>query len=191
MDMPNKVVVKQEVEMAEVFTGFETKNKYSINTETGEQLLFAYEESNTFKRIFLKRMRPLVIHIIDNSKNELVSLKKPFALFLPNQKVFENEKEIASIKKEFTLVKNKFNILYKGQNYLCTSTPRHPWTFNVFQDSRQIATIQKKWSGVRKEMFTSADTFFVDFGTVSDAGLKKIILCLSFAIDLTVFERKR
>ena len=40
-----ELVVRQEVEHLEAFTGIETENRYSVLTPDGEQLLYAYEES--------------------------------------------------------------------------------------------------------------------------------------------------
>ena len=41
----SELTVRQEVEHLEVFSGFETSNRYRITTPDGEPLLYAFEES--------------------------------------------------------------------------------------------------------------------------------------------------
>ena len=47
-----ELYVRQEIEHLEVFTGFETSNRYSVRTPSGEQLLYAFEESGLLGRSF-------------------------------------------------------------------------------------------------------------------------------------------
>ena len=54
-----ELVVRQSREMIEVFTEFETANKYKILTPDGEEAMFAYEESGMISRQFLGTHRPL------------------------------------------------------------------------------------------------------------------------------------
>ena len=86
----------------------------------------------------------------------------------------------------FDVYDNSNNLLFT-----CSAKVPHLWTFNIFKEGNKVAQILKKWSGVGKEMFTDTDTFFVDFGSISDQTLRRIILATAFAIDLRVFEKKR
>ena len=62
------LTVRQEVEMLQVFTGFETRNRYRVLDPNGQDVLYAYEESGTLSRLFLQSHRPLTLHIIDGRR---------------------------------------------------------------------------------------------------------------------------
>ena len=69
------LVVRQRKELAEIITGFETKNAYSIEDVHGQQLYVAAEASgSTMMRIFLRALRPFIIRIFA-AGSEAISLK--------------------------------------------------------------------------------------------------------------------
>ncbi len=188
----NKIFIKQKVEAIEIFTNFETKNRYRIIDESGNDLFFAFEESNFISRQFLKVMRPLKLHIIDNTKNPQLTIERPFAFFLAKHTVKSpSGQTLGYIKQKFAFFKAIFDIYDAGGQLIfqCISKFPHYWTFNILQNEQQVAVVTKKWSGFGKEIFTDADTFMVDFGSISDNNRKLLILATAFAIDLRVFER--
>ena len=85
MNLPRKLIIQQEVETVEIFTGFEARNKYSINDEHGKRLLYAYEESDAVARQFFSKSRALKMNIIDSSKNPVLTIDRPFKFWLPNK----------------------------------------------------------------------------------------------------------
>ena len=189
-----KLIIKQKLEKLEAFTGIETKNKYQILLETGEEILFAYEESNTFARLILKRKRKLTINIIDNNKTNFLKIEKKFAFFMPEFEIFDSQNQpLGKIKTKFGL--NSKIEIYNNNNELifyCENELLHPWTFKIFKtkkSTKQLGLISKKWSGVGKEMFTDADNFKIDFDQITDETDKQRILSLSLIIDLFVFEK--
>jgi len=189
MNLPQKVIIQQEKEMLEIFTGIETKNRYSVNSETGEQLLYAYEESNTAARIFLKKRRPLRLKVINKQKEELFTLDRTFHFWFPDHTVITPNGIIGRISRKFGFVNKYFDIILNNDRIVkCVSKFPHIWTYNITKDGHQIAQILRKWSGLGREIFTDADTFQIDFGT-ADKELKRLILATAFAIDLNVFEQ--
>ena len=65
-----------------------------------------------------------------------------------------------------------------------------PWTFNVEQNGREVGKIQKQWSGLGKELFTSADNFGVTFGDMDDPRLRTLVVAATFLIDFVHFEKR-
>jgi uncharacterized protein YxjI len=54
-----------------------------------------------------------------------------------------------------------------------------------------LATINKKWNGAMKEIFTTADKYKVSIdGTLVNDTLKKIVLSSAITIDMVLKERK-
>jgi uncharacterized protein YxjI len=66
------------------------------------------------------------------------------------------------------------------------------WDFNLNNTQGQtLATINKKWNGAMKELFTTADKYRVSIdGTLVNDTLKKIILSSAITIDMVLKERK-
>ena len=66
-----------------------------------------------------------------------------------------------------------------------------PWTFEVRNPGGVIGSIQKKWSGLGKEMFTDADNFGVDLQMISDPMLRVLVFAATVLVDIVHFERSK
>jgi len=58
-------------------------------------------------------------------------------------------------------------------------------------DGNEVGKVSKKWSGITKEMFSSADTFGVSFPMDLDVKLKAVLIGAVFLIDFMYFEEKK
>lgn len=70
--------ILQQVELAEVVTGLDMRNRYSIQTAFGQQVLFCYEESGLCERICCKEHRGFTVHISDGAGQEVLTLTREF-----------------------------------------------------------------------------------------------------------------
>ena len=152
-----ELIVKQEIEFLEVFSGFETANRYSVRTPDGEELLFAYEESGMLSRQFLRTHRPLTIHFVDNDSNEVASAKRSFFWMFSHLYVSDEDGNlIGSLKRSFKLLGRRISIL--DTEGAMRSEIRgglfRPHTFMVYSDGDEVARITKRWSGLGREMFS-------------------------------------
>ncbi|WP_041439297.1 phospholipid scramblase-related protein [Thermomonospora curvata] len=58
-------------------------------------------------------------------------------------------------------------------------------------DDRHVAQVDKKWAGLRAELFTHADRYTIDFvANRIDERLRPLILTLPVVLDLTLHESK-
>lgn len=55
-------------------------------------------------------------------------------------------------------------------------------------DDRTVAFITKGWAGGMQELFTSANTFYVDFGEVKDPSCKALLLATALFVNYRFFE---
>jgi uncharacterized protein YxjI len=187
----NKLTIKQEKEMMEVFTGFETKNRYQVFFNK-EPVGFAGEQSDSMSRFFMPANRPLKLSVIDKQKNNILTIDRKWFFFFPKYQIYNSDKTyLGKIKTRFSFAKKVFDILDSNNRliYKCKTEVMHPWTLRVFQGQREMARVTKKWGGMGREMFTDADTIEVNFGMTPDENMRKLILGLGFALDLTFFER--
>lgn len=186
-----KLFVKQETELAEIFTGFETKNKYSINEESGSQVFYAFGDSSFLTRNYVRKNGPVKIVVLDKNKKEVMNVSRKFFWWLPNWEVEDEKEFIGRIDRKWAILKKKYELKDREGKviYECVAKAFSPWTFRILKNGEEFAVVKKKWSGVGKEMFSDADNFMVEFNNVGDDWSKEMILALAFAVDQDVFEK--
>ena len=64
------------------------------------------------------------------------------------------------------------------------------WNFEFLKDENTIATVTKKWSGIGKEMFTSADNYILEIKDAVDKAdpLRLLIFAAVICIDMVFKE---
>lgn len=189
----NELIIRQEREMIEVFTPFETSNRYSVRTPDGAQVLYAYEESGTMQRQFMGTHRPLSIHVVDDNGSAVMEASRDFFWLLSHLRISAEGRRIGELNRRMALGR-KFDLADANDSNIAeiSGSIFRPWTF-VAKDAQgnEIARINKRWSGLGREMFTDADTFqiaFTDGSTGQDFRL--LMLATAFSIDLDFFENK-
>ena len=195
MQIPQqKLIIKQEVEELEIFTNFETRNKYRILDQNNKDIYYAYEESKFLSRNLLKTIRPLKLVIMNKNKQPELIIERSFFIIRPHYIIkLPNVRIIGHVKKTRWWSIYSLNIFDNQGNLKFTcppQLPKHPWTYDVITNNSKVALIQKKWSGIGKELYSDADNFLLDFGSIKDNNLKQLLLATVFAIDLTRFERR-
>ena len=186
------LLVRQKKEWGEILTGFETKNKYTVNDITGNQLYWAAEESSFLSRMFLKKMRPFNIHILSRQGERVLKFSRPFRFFIHEISVFDlNSRQLGTIKQKFAIFSKRFIVRdEQGREIYSIFGPFfHPWTFKILQNDTEVGKISKKWSGFGKEIFTDADNFNVAFRPGIDVNKKAVLLGALFLIDMLYFEK--
>ena len=184
--------VRQEVEHLEAFTGFETKNRYSVVSPDGKKLLHAAEESGFLGRMFLKSHRPLTIHVVDIQGQPVLEASRSFFWFFSHLHVRDGAgKPLGSLRRRFAILKRTFTLEdSSGQPVAEVKGPLlRPNTFMIYKQGTEVARVTKQWSGVLKEAFTDADTFQVRLDNrAMNQESSLLVLATAFAIDLDFFE---
>ena len=186
-----EIFVRQQVEHLEVFTGFETANRYIVSTPEGEQLLYAYEESGWLSRQFLKAHRPLSLHVIDNERQTLLSASRSFFWFLSHLHVRDGAgRPVGSLRRQLAFLKRRFVLENASGSPIAEVQGKlfRPNTFMIYVDGREVARVTKQWGGIMREAFSDADTFKVQQEPGLDQDLSLLVLAAAFAIDLDFFE---
>lgn len=187
-----ELIVRQEVEHLEVFSGLETQNRYGVLTPDGDRLLYAYEESGFLSRILLKKHRPLSIHILDNDKELVLTASRSFFWFLSHLHIRDGSgRTIGSLRRRFAVLNRRFELEDSTGKLIAEMRGPllRPQTFMIYKSGEEIGRITKKWSGIGKEMFTDADTFRVQIDTSKvDRDFAMLMLASALAVDLDFFE---
>ena len=194
LDTVSGLVISQKKEWGEIFTGFETKNRYVVLDSTGRELYMAVEEGgSTLARLFLKALRPFEINVLRFDHQPVIRAKRPFRFFFHELNMYgANGNLLGTIKREFSLIRRIYSVFDRnGKKIFQLFGPiLHPWTFEIRDDSKEYGKITKKWSGLLKEGFTDADNFGVTFPNDWPNEQKALFLGAVFLIDFVHFEDK-
>ena len=201
----DQLLVHQQVELLELFTGFETENKYHVKNTLGQQVYSVKEKSNCCSRLFCGPVRPFDMKIADNSAKEVIHLHRPLAsgscLFpccLQRMEVSAPPGAvIGTVEQEWSIWRPKFAIKdVSGQTVLqikgplCTFSLCGDVEFRVLGSDgmSQIGKISKQWSGLAREAFTDADNFGISFPMDLDVKIKAVLLGACFLIVISSFN---
>ncbi len=192
------LVVSQTKEWGEILSGFETRNRYVILSELGDELYFAAEEKGSLLlRLFLKALRPFTIIVTRTDGSVVLRLERPFRFYFHKIDVRDAQgKLLGTVDREFSVVRRLYRVSDATGNMTCQlyGPILHPWTFQIrerFGDIEQESgKITKKWSGALKEVFTAADNFAIEMPPGKSVEAKSVLLGAVFLIDFIHFERQ-
>ena len=197
MELANhqELIVRQTREMLEVFTGFETANRYRILTPEGQEAMYAYEDSGMLSRQFMGNHRPLSLHVLGSDGGNILNANRSFFWFLSHLNVHDgNGAPIGSLKRKFAALKRKFVVLDAGGQQIAglNGSIFRPHTFTLNNArGEEMGRIVKEWGGIMREGFTDADNFRIQFSDTERGEQTRLLLLASaFAIDLDFFEAK-
>lgn len=189
------LMVHQKKEMLEVFTDFETKNRYEVLDPAGQTALYAAETGGGFLsaigRNFLKSKRPFTMHLAAPHGAIAYTLRRPWNWFFSELHVHDaSGQKVGMIDQKFALFARRFSVQGpSGEELAQLHGPFfRPWTFRIVRGDQQIGVIRKKWSGLLKETFTDADSFGLELGPAMDPQLRTLSLAATFLIDFLFFE---
>lgn len=199
------ILIRQKRELAELF-GFETRNKYSIELESGVVIAFAAEQQ---KGIFGMVLRQVLGHwrrfhftIFNQDRVPVLTALHPFRFFFQRMELWSGAGREQSVR--LGAIQQRLGILHRnvdledarGEVMFRIRAPLWRfWTFKVWRSDSsgevECARIQKKWGGLLKEMFLDADSFrieFLDEALTNDQRL--LITATGLFLDLKYFEQK-
>ena len=188
----NIFLVKEHVGM------FKAANNYDIyDPENGEMILECREDklgllTKILRFTDYKRMTPFDIEIRTPDGQKLVSVKRGISLFLSKVSVLdETDTVIGSFKQKLLSIGGAFTVLGADDKPLCSLKGKWTgWDFKFEYEGLQLARVTKKWSGLGKELFTSADNYVleIDDDVPADDPLRKLILAAVMCIDMVLKE---
>jgi uncharacterized protein YxjI len=141
-----------------------------------------------------KAMLPFKLDILDNDETVLASIKRGWTLFMSKITVLDAEGSVlAYIRQKFKLFKPVFNILDPQDAPIAViAGDWKAWNFTITDgDGNQLGTVSKKWAGILKEAFTTADKYIVSVKPGTEVDAKKIaIVATAATIDMVLKESK-
>ncbi|XP_050313375.1 phospholipid scramblase 2 isoform X2 [Anthonomus grandis grandis] len=204
----DQLLVHQKVEMLEAFTGFETKNKFTVKNSLGQKVYYAKEDSDCLTRNCCGPIRPFEMRVCDNFGNEVIHLHRPlacdsccFPCCLQSMEVSAPPGTIlGTVEQEWSIfcptyaIKNASGeTVLRIEGPCCTTSICGDVEFKIMScdGSVQVGKISKQWSGLIREMFTDTDYFGITFPMDLDVRMKAVMLGACFLIDAMFFEKTK
>jgi uncharacterized protein YxjI len=178
---------------------FKASNSFDIFDPESKQIILECREERLgfFTKLFrftdYKRMTPFEIDVRVPGGKNIITVKRGVNLFLSNVSVLdENNNLIGKFKQKFFSIGGKFDVLDASEKPLCTLKGKWTsWDFKfVTSDGKEFATVTKKWAGLGKELFTSADNYILQISpdVPADHPLRMLIMAAVMCIDLVLKE---
>jgi uncharacterized protein YxjI len=188
----NQMLVKEHVGL------FKAASNYDIfDLATGEKLLECREPNlgwiiRSLRFTDYKRMTPFDIHVTDTSGNVVVEVKRGLSFFLSKVSVFDGSgQRLGGFNQKLFSLGGAFRVMDENGNEVCQLVGKWTgWDFQFKAQGVQLARVTKKWSGIGKEMFTTADNYVLEISEAlpPESQTRKLILAAVMCIDMVLKE---
>ncbi|KAF8329793.1 Scramblase-domain-containing protein [Cantharellus anzutake] len=178
------LVVVRQLEMLNVFIGFEQANRYAILDPAGNHVGYMAEEERgflgTFSRQILRTHRPFRAVIMDSSGSPVLWIHRPFSWI--NSRIYAQRKTagpnalskdgdlmvLGEAQQEWHAWRRRYNLFTGHDNnfvqFARINAPFLSWEFYLQDaDGWNIASISRRFAGWGREIFTDTGQYFVTF----------------------------
>lgn len=177
---------------------FKAANNYDIHDPaSGEVIMECREDglgflTKLFRFSKYKRMTPFDISIRTSDGQQLLRITRGISLFLSTVQVYdEKEQYIGGFKQKLFSIGGSFAVLGADGSPICKLKGKWTgWEFKFLADKTEFAQVSKKWAGIGKELFTSADnyTLAISEAVPADHVARQLILAAVMCIDMVLKE---
>ena len=188
----NLYLVKEHVGM------FKAANNFDIfDPETGEEIMHCREDRlGMFTKMLrftdYKRMTPFDIQIRTPPGEQVVRVTRGISIFLSKVDVHDDsDQHVGGFKQKLFSIGGAFDVLGPNDQMLCQLKGKWTgWNFRFMTGETELANVTKKWSGLGKEMFTSADNYILQISdqVPPDNPVRQLILAAVMCIDMVLKE---
>ncbi|MDI1297784.1 phospholipid scramblase-related protein [Methylotenera sp.] len=188
----NLFFVKEQVGL------FKAANNYDIYDPSTNQKVIECREPNLgiFTKIFrftdYKRMTPFNVEVRTPDGQNILSVKRGFSIFDSRVEVFDDLGKLAgTFSRKFFSIGGKFDVLDAQGTVICTLQGKWTsWDFRFMKGEKELANVSKKWAGLGKELFTSADNYMltIDDSVAANDAARVLIMAAVLCIDMVLKE---
>jgi uncharacterized protein YxjI len=188
----NLYLVKEHVGL------FKAANNFDVFNPGSGQKVFECREPNLgfFTKLLrftdYKRMTPFDVRITTPEGTKVLTVKRGISLLLSKVEVFDEADRLVGVfKQKLFSIGGKFDVMDVNEKLLCTLVGKWTsWEFRFMAGERELALVSKKWSGLGKEMFTTADNYMLSIGSqvAPDDKVRILIMAAVMCIDMVLKE---
>jgi uncharacterized protein YxjI len=177
---------------------FKAANNYDIyDPESGEIILECREDHlGLFTKLFrfsdYKRMTPFDIEVRTPDGRPVVRVKRGITLFLSKVRVYDaKDEEIGGFRQKLWSIGGRFDVLDRDGQAVCSLKGKWTgWEFAFVRDGQELARVTKKWAGLGKELFTTADNYMLSISpdVPPNSTIRRLILAAVMCVDMVLKE---
>ena len=177
---------------------FKAANNYDIlDPDTGDEILHCREPelglvTKLLRFTDYKRMTPFDVRVTTPDGQPVLQVTRGISIFLSKVEVADpSGMVLGGFQQKLFSIGGKFELQDPGGHPLCTLAGKWTgWDFRFTHGDRELAHVTKKWAGIGKELFTTADNYILEISPEVPAGapLRKLILASVLCIDMVLKE---
>jgi uncharacterized protein YxjI len=189
----NLFFVKEQVGM------FKAANNYDIyDPNSNELILECREEALGFFTKILrftkyKSMTPFDVEVRTPKGERIIRVTRGTTFFVSEVEVFDgHDRLMGKFKQKLFSIGGKFEIFGANEDHICTLQGKWTsWEFKFVKGEMEFAKVSKKWAGIGKELFTTADNYMlsIDPKVPADNPIRLLIMAAVICIDMVLKER--
>lgn len=187
----NLYLVKEHVGMFKAAKNFDI-----FDPATGEMILLCREDRLGPLTMLLrftdyKRMTPFHISVRTPNGETVVDVRRGVSLFLSKVDVLVAGQRIGGFRQQLFSIGGAFTVLDQHEQPLCQLKGKWTgWDFRFMAGDQELAHVAKKWAGISKESFTTADNYVLSISehVPPDSHIRQLILAAVLCIDMVLKE---
>ncbi len=188
----NQFFVKEHVGM------FKASNNYDVFDPEHNQKIIECREPNLgfFTKLLrftdYKRMTPFQVEMRTPEGQKVLTVKRGISLLKSKVSVLDaNDRVVGMFKQKLFSIGGKFDVLNANGQPVCTLKGKWTsWDFRFMKGETELAAVSKKWAGIGKELFTSADNYMltVNQAVPAEDPVRLLIMAAVMCIDMVMKE---
>ena len=188
----NQMLVKEHLGL------FKSASNYDVyDLAGGEKLLECREPhlgwlTKALRFTDYRRNTPFDVHVTDNEGNLVVQVKRGISIFLSKVDVIDGSGvRLGGFSQKLFSIGGAFKVLDNAGNEVCQLKGKWTsWDFQFLAQGVELARVTKKWQGIGKEMFTTADNYVLQISEnlPPESQTRKLILAAVMCIDMVLKE---
>lgn len=169
-----------------------------LDPDSGRQLGIAREEPpgivKYLRLLGNNKFFPTAVNVYEREgEPPVLTIRRGVALFRPKVHVVTPEREIGYFRAKVLSIGPSFRIFDMQDNEIgSVKGDWKGWNFQLLgPGGEELGRVTKKWAGLAKELFTTADTYVIALSDAAAGGpeVAQLLLAAGLAID-TVFKEK-
>ncbi len=177
---------------------FKAANNFDIHDPaTGEIIMLCREDNlgsltKLLRFTDYKRMTPFDIKVTTPEGQRLVRITRGTTFIRSRVTVLDGRDQVVGgFNQKLMSIGGKFDVLDENDQILCSLKGNWTgWDFRFIAGDTEFAHVTKRWSGLGKEFFTSADNYVLHISdsVPSDNRVRLLILAAVLCIDMVLKE---
>lgn len=171
--------------------------EYDILTPDGKKIGTAIERANAAKKFLKllvnKNLLPFTVEIVNPQGQTMVTIRRPFTILRSRVSVMNAAGEpIGSFRQRLLSLGGAFDVFDRNDGLIANlQGDWKGWNFKFLdKNGAELGVVTRKWGGLAKELFTSADNYVVhiDREKIPDVDQLQLLLAAAICIDMVLKE---